>query len=246
VKESARSVATPDGPMHAYVAMPDGGGRMPALLVVQEAYGVNDHIRDLCRRFAREGFVAMSPELFHRAGDGLVFRYGEPPGTPGGAKIAAVLGGLSTDGVASDIAAALGELRAIDEVDPARVGIVGFCMGGYAAFLAACRTDVKTAVCFYAGGLIRERPNFGIKPILGEAEHIGSPTLLLFGSEDVGIPLDDVEIVRKTLADLGKQHEIVVYEGAQHGFFCNERASYDERSAKAAWPKVLEWLRGRV
>jgi carboxymethylenebutenolidase len=246
MKENTRTIPTADGPMQAYVAAPDGARRLPALLVMQEAYGVNDHIRDVCRRFAGEGWVAMSPELFHRAGSGLVFAYGIPPGSPDGAKISAVLGGLRTEGIASDIAASLADLRSLPEVDADRTGIVGFCMGGYASFLAACRTDVKTAVCFYPGGLIRERPNFGIGPILGEAEGIRNPILLVFGSSDTGIPLADVEIVRKRLVDLGKEHEIAIYEGAQHGFFCDQRASYDERSAKAAWPAVLEWLRRHV
>jgi carboxymethylenebutenolidase len=207
---------------------------------------MNDHIRDICRRFAREGWVAMAPELFHRSGRGLVIRYDEPHESPDGKRLTAALGNLSTDGLTSDIVSALADLRARPEVDPARVGVVGFCMGGYASFLAACRTDVKTAVCFYPGGLIRPRPNFGFGPILDEANQIRNSILLLFGSEDASIPLADVETVQKRLVDLGKPHEIRIYEGAKHGFFCDQRASFDEPSAKAAWPVVIDWLRRHV
>jgi len=175
-----------------------------------------------------------------------VIRYDEPPTSPDGLRLTAALGALRSDGMASDIEAALSALRSLPEVDPAKTAIVGFCMGGYASFLAACRTDVKAAVCFYPGGLIRPRPNFGFGPILDETERIRCPVLLLFGSEDGGIPLADVEIIRKRLIGANKDHEIKVYEGAKHGFFCDQRASYDEKSSKEAWPTVLEWLARRV
>jgi carboxymethylenebutenolidase len=115
-------------------------------------------------------------------------------------------------------------------------------MGGFASFLAACRTDVATAVCFYPGGLVKKRQGIGFEPILSEAANIKSPILLLFGDQDQGIPADEVAAVGRTLSGLGKKQEVVVYPGAGHGFFCDQRPSYHEPSSIDAWKRVTRWL----
>jgi len=146
------------------------------------------------------------------------------------------------DGLASDLLSALSFLDAHPAVDPARIGVVGFCLGGYVSFLAACRTHVSAAVCFYGGGIVTPRPKSSLPPLLSEAEKIRCPVLGLFGEEDASIPLADVEAIRSTLSSLGKDYGVVTYPGAGHGFFCELRPSYREEAAADAWKRTLDWL----
>ena len=238
--ESWVTIPTRDGPMRAFLATPGTPERGPALVVLQEAYGVNGHIQDVCRRLAGEGHVALAPEMFHRAGDGVTFPYDDT------SKAIAALGQLDNGTFESDVRAAMAALRDRPEVDPRRVGTIGFCMGGFASFLAACRADPKTAVCFYPGGLVNVRPIFKLAPLVGEIDRIAAPLLLFFGEADPGIPPADVERVRHELKGRDKVHEIVVYPGATHGFFCEARASYHAEAADDAWSITLGWLRERL
>src|SRR5262249_34077612 len=153
------------------------------VVVAQEAFGVNDHIRDVSRRLAGQGYVAIAPEQYHRAGRGITIPYTELPRARG------YLQQVTNDDLTMDITATLVELRSLPEVAPSRVGIIGFCMGGFVAFLAACRTDVAVAVVFYGAGIVRQRPGFKIAPVLDEAERIEAPLLAHFGAEDEGIPI---------------------------------------------------------
>jgi carboxymethylenebutenolidase len=234
------TIETDEGPMDAFVAVPDGSARGPALVVLQEAYGVNAHIREVCRRLAREGVVALAPELFHRAGRGVEIAYTDH------AKIMPFLGGLDNDDLERDERAALAHLRRHPRVDPARVGAIGWCMGGFAAFLAACRTDVAATVAFYGGGIVRPRPTIGLTPLIDEAGAIKAPILLVFGEADQGIPPADIEAIRAALTAAGADFEIVVYPGAGHGFFCDERPVYHAEAAAAAWTKTVAWLRAHL
>ncbi len=273
--ERALTIATPDGPMEAILALPaaaggrspdaalsaatggrspdaafpaaaggrspdaafpGGPGPHPAVVIVQEAFGVNDHIRDVCRRFAAEGYVALAPELYHRQGRGLVFAYDDLVN----ARVA--LRNLENDHIATDVVASLAALRAMPEVAPSRVGIVGYCMGGYVAFLAACRTDVRSTVVYYGGGIVNPRPGFRLTPVLPEADGIASPLLGLFGADDTSVPVTDVDAIRARLTALGKPHDLVVYEGAGHGFSCDPRSSYHPEAAKDAWSRTMRWL----
>jgi carboxymethylenebutenolidase len=229
-------IETPDGPMEAHRAAPPDGEPSPAVVVLQEAFGVDDHIRSVCRRFARSGYVAIAPELYHREGAGRTFGYEDF------AAVRPHLAALTNDGIASDLRAALAALRSDPAVDGARLAAVGFCAGGFAAFLAACRSDVAAAVCFYGGGIVRERPGMKIRPLLPEADRIACPLLALFGAEDASIPSEDVEAIGTRLRALGKPFEIVSYPGAGHGFFNDERASYRADAAVDAWRRTLEWL----
>ncbi|HET9795118.1 MAG TPA: dienelactone hydrolase family protein [Thermoanaerobaculia bacterium] len=233
-------VETPEGPMETHRAAPPDGERNPAVLVLQEAFGVDDHIRSVCRRFAREGYVALAPELYHREGPARTFGYEDF------SAVRPHLGALTNGGIATDVRAALARLRSDPAVDGERIAAVGFCVGGFAAFLAACRTDVAAAVCFYGGGIARERPGMKLRPLLPEADAIACPLLAFFGAEDASIPPADVEAVGVRLRDLGKTFEIVSYPGAGHGFFNDERSSYRADAAVDAWQRTLEWLDRRL
>jgi carboxymethylenebutenolidase len=236
MKTETVSLATTDGVMQAHVALPAGPGRFPAVVVVQEAFGVNEHTRDVCRRFAGEGYLALAPELFHRDGPGVEVSYEDVP--------AAMerLRALTNEGIEADLAAALAHLRGRTDVDPRQVGLVGYCVGGFAAYLGACRLAPDAIVSFYGGGIARERPNFKLRPILDETDRIRAPILCVFGAEDQGITPADVAAIRDRLDRLAAPHEVIVYPNAGHAFFSDRRASYRAEPARDAWQRTLEWL----
>ncbi|HEY6866826.1 MAG TPA: dienelactone hydrolase family protein [Candidatus Eisenbacteria bacterium] len=222
--------------MDAYVSRPDGAPRVPAVVVVQEAYGVNGHIRDVCDRFAREGYLAVAPELFHREGRGVEVPYSDMESALRHLRV------LTNEGLEMDLAAAFQHARSRSEVRPGEVGIVGFCVGGLAAFIAACRLAPDATVSFYGGGIARPRPQFKLQPVLREARGIRAPILCLFGAEDQGIPPEDVAAIRDALDGIQAAHEVVVYPGAGHAFFSDARPSYHAPSAADAWRRTLDWL----
>jgi carboxymethylenebutenolidase len=225
-------LATPDGPMALYTAAPEGAPR-GAVIVVQEAFGVNDHIRAVTRRCADAGFSAVAPALFHRAGGGTA-SYDDF------ASVLPLYEGLDDAAIIVDLDATLEHLRAAGWAD-AQIGTVGFCFGGRVTFLAAARYALGAAVGFYGGGIVStRRPQF--PALVGEAAALRTPWLGLFGDEDPSIPIDDVETLRAALAAAPVDCEIVRYPGAQHGFHCDARDSYDPTAAADAWARTLAWL----
>ena len=225
------TMQTADGPMDGYLARSTRPG--PGVVVIQEAFGVTEHIRDVCDRFAAAGYTALAPEIYHRRAKGLVVPYDTP------APAMAELAFLTNDGLETDLAAALACVRGEEGVDPARVGLVGFCVGGFAAFLGACRLDPAATVSFYGGGIVRAREGMKLEPVLDEADAIDTPLLCLFGSADTSIPPSDVDAIRKRL---GVGCEMHVYEGAKHAFFNDRRANYDAVAAADAWARTLDWF----
>jgi carboxymethylenebutenolidase len=220
-------VTTPDGNMPALLAVPKGTGKHPAVIVVMEAFGLNGHIKDVANRIASEGYVVLAPDMYYREGS-PVAAYDDLP------EAIRLMSGLKDDGIVRDIGAAIGYLRSHGAADPDRIGITGFCMGGRISFLAACKNNgIKASVPFYGGG---------IGGLLGEADKLSCPTLLFFGDKDAFIPKDEVEKVASTLKKLGKPAEVKVYPGAEHGFFCNERASYNPEAAKDAWKRLTAFF----
>jgi carboxymethylenebutenolidase len=233
------TVALGDGMQGFLVKPQQGAASTPAIIVAMEAFGVNSHIREICRRLAREGYVALAPDFYHRTGAMLTYAYEDP-------KRREPFAQLTNEGIEADLNAAIEHLEAIDGVDAARIGIVGFCVGGFMAFLAACRTDVATAVCFYGGGIVNPREGLKLEPLLNESANIKVPVLMLFGEKDASIPMSDVEAIRSRLGMQPRQHEVVVYPGAEHGFNCDERASFHADASKDAWSRTLQWLELRL
>jgi carboxymethylenebutenolidase len=232
-QDSTKTLHTPDGPMDLYQAVPE---EKPAgaVIVIQEAFGVNDYIRDVARRFAAAGFHAVAPAMFHRAGGGTA-PYDDF------SKVMPLFRGVTDDGVVADVDAAVGHLRQAG-FDDARTGIVGFCFGGRVTFLVATRRTLGAAVGFYGGGIVSSRLPF-LQPLIGDAARLATPWLGLFGDEDSGIPITDVEQLRETLArESTVAHEIVRYPGAEHGFHCDRRPSYQEAAATDGWKRTLAWL----
>jgi carboxymethylenebutenolidase len=229
---------TPDGPMRAYEAYLEGrqDERAPtAVIVIQEAFGVNDHIEDVTRRAAGEGVHAIAPALFHRSGGGTA-PYDDF------SKVLPMFEGLTDDGILMDVDAAIEHLHSLGYEDRS-IGIVGFCMGGRVSFLVATERTLGAAVGFYGGGIVTGRfPQF--PPLIDRSAELKTPWLGLFGDADDGIPIEDVEQLRATLDDVAPvEHDIVRYPSAEHGFNCDRRPSYHPEAAADAWQRTLDWFR---
>ena len=218
--------------MTAYAVRPRGPGPHAGMIVLQEAFGVNDHIEDVCRRFADEGWLAVAPHLFHRTGDPKL-------GYTDMGEIMPHMQAVTKDNVLADVDVALAEV-ARQGIPASRTGITGFCMGGTVTLLVDTERDLGAAVTFYGGGLKEGR--FGFPPLIEAATHLRAPWLGLFGDLDKGIPVDQVEELRVAAAKSGQPTEIVRYPNADHGFHCDQRASYEPESARDAWRRTLEWF----
>ena len=190
-----------------------------ALVVIQEIFGVNHHIRNVCDRFAAEGYVAVAPAIFDRIERN--FQSGYSPDEIAVAR--KFVANPDWPAMLRDVQAAIDSVK---DVGP--VGIVGFCLGGSVSYAAATKLNgLRAAVGYYGGAIVRFADD---KPTV--------PTMLHFGEKDAGIPLSDVEIIRAKRPDV----EIHVYSGAQHGFSCDERSSFDKASADSAWQRTLAFF----
>ena len=225
------TVATADGAMGLYDAEPEGEAR-GAVVVAQEAFGVNPHIENVTGRLAAAGYRAVAPHLFHRTGDPVI-GYGDYD------QLMPHFQGLSAAGILNDVDAALAYLGEAG-FGPSRIGVVGFCMGGTVAFLTAVERPVGAAVTFYGSGIAQGR--FGMAPQLELAGGLQTPWLGLYGDEDKGIPIEDVEALRIAAAAAPVDTDVVRYPGAGHGFHCDARPDYNEAAATDAWQRTLAWF----
>jgi carboxymethylenebutenolidase len=200
------------------------------VVVVQEAFGVTEHIADVVRRFEAEGYAAVAPDLYH----GRTFGYDD-----GFDVIKPVMDALTGEGILADVDAAIAGLG----VPRSRVAIVGFCMGGTVALWAGAMRELGAAVSFYGGGVTTSRWP-GVPPLVEVAPGLRTPWLGLYGDDDKGIPVEQVEALRAAAAPAPVPTKIERFAGAGHAFFNDARtASYDAAAAEAAWPMVLSWLR---
>lgn len=220
---------TSDGKMEAYEARPKTGGPSPAVIVLMEAFGVNAHIKDVTERVAREGYVAIAPDLYHREQERVV-PYSDLK------KAVGIMMKLQDPKIMEDVGAALSHLKSQSYVKAGAIGVTGFCMGGRFTYLTAAHhnKDIKAAVVFYGGGIPQGKPS-----PLERTKEIACPMTLFFGGKDNFIPQEHVELIKKALTDEKKDFSLKVYPEPGHGFFCNDRAqSYHEASAKDAWEKA--------
>lgn len=216
--------------MSAYVARLEGKGPHPGLIVFQEAFGVNAHIRDVTERFAREGYVAIAPELFHRtAPPGFEASYGDFPA------IRPHFDAITPGALEADIRAAYDWLGSNAQVNAGDISCVGFCMGGRAAFLANSVLPVRKAISFYGGGIAQG--------LLDRAGKLRAPMLLFWGGLDKHITAEHRRAVSDALTAVQKDFVNVEFAQADHGFFCDARSSYNSTAARQAWALTLEFLR---
>ena len=228
---TVETVETTDGPMDVVVAEPDGP-RRGGVVVVQEAFGVTPHLRDVADRLAVDGWLAVVPALFHRTG-APVLGYDDLDA------VVPHMGALTADGIRADLGAALGVLGDAG-VPAAACGVVGFCMGGTVALWAATELPLGAAVTFYGGGVVQGR--FGFPPLVELAPRLRAPWQGHYGDLDRGIPVEQVEALRRAAAGAPVDTEVWRYEGAGHGFNCDDRDAFHAPAAAVAWARMLDWF----
>jgi carboxymethylenebutenolidase len=226
-----------DGAIPAYRAMPAKGSRFPVALVVQEIFGVHEHIKDICRRFAKAGYFAIAPEMYARQGD-----------VSGMSNIQDIIGKVVSKvpdkQVMSDLDAAVAYAAKSGRADASKLGVTGFCWGGRVVWLyAAHNPRLKAGVAWY-GRLVGQPSEMTPKHPVDVAADLKAPVLGLYGEKDGGIPLDTVEKMRSALKAAGKnESEIIVYPGAQHGFHADYRPSYGKEAADDGWKRLLAFFK---
>ena len=228
-------ITTNDGLMPAAMAAPHGhaSGTRGAIVVVQEAFGLTDHLQDTCTRLADAGWLAIAPALFHREGS-PVFAYDDFAG------LLPVMQTLTAEGIDTDLDATFGYL-ASHGYGPERCGIVGFCMGGTVSLYAATRRPLGAAVTFYGGGVAAGR--FGFPSLVEITPTLRGPWLGLYGDLDKGIPFTDVELLRDAASLADAPTEVVRYADADHGFNNNDRpTAFNAAAADDAWQRTLNWF----
>jgi carboxymethylenebutenolidase len=225
-----------DGKIPAYRAMPKSGNRFPVVLVVQEIFGVHEHIKDVCRRLAKQGYLAVAPELYARQGDvSGMSDFNEI--------ISKVVSKVPDAQVMSDLDATAAWADKSGKANPSKLGITGFCWGGRIVWLyAAHSSNLKAGVAWY-GRLTGERNELHPKNPIDVAGSLKAPVLGLYGAEDQGIPLDTIEKMREALKAAGSPSEIVVYPKAPHGFHADYRPSYRKDAAEDGWKRMLAWFK---
>ncbi len=226
----------PDGAIPAYRALPDTGGPFPVILVVQEIFGVHEHIKDICRRLAKLGYLAIAPELYARQGDvSKIEDFREI--------ISKVVSKVPDAQVMTDLDAAVAWAKGTGKADVAKLGITGFCWGGRIVWLySAHNPNVKAGVAWY-GRLVGEADELHPKHPVDLAAAIKCPVLGLYGEQDQGIPVESVEKMCAALKDAGKDAEIVLYPETPHAFFADYRPSYRKEKAEDGWKRMLEWFK---
>ena len=233
-------IPTKDGQMPAYVAMPAQGTNFPIVLVVQEIFGVHEHIKDLCRRFAKAGHLAVAAELYARQGDASKYTMQEIPKL-----FAEIVSKVPDAQVMSDLDAAA-DWAGKNKGAAGKLAVTGFCWGGRVVWLyAAHSANLKAGVAWY-GPLVRNpQRDTALQPKapLDLAKDMKAPVLGLYGGKDQGIPVDTVQMMEAELKKAGKKAQIQVYPDAQHGFNADYRPSYNKAAAEDGWKRMMDWFK---
>ncbi len=221
--------------MPAYVARPQGTEALPAVIVWMEIFGVNSHIRDVTDRIAAEGYVAVAPNFFHRVAPALELGYDEAGMNEGIEHMMK----LTADNMIADQRATIDYLRGRADVT-GKIGVTGFCIGGHMTYLTACENDIDAAVSFYGGGIAGPEGPGGAPSTISRTAKINCPILCLFGALDAHIPPEQTSAVAAALKAEGRDGEVVIYPDADHGFFCDQRGSFNADAAADAWKRLTK------
>jgi carboxymethylenebutenolidase len=222
------------GEIPGYRAMPEDGKNLPTVLVVQEIFGVHEHIKDVCRRLAKAGYLAIAPELYARQGDvSKLTDYKD---------IFAIVDKVPDAQVMSDLDAAAA-WAAKHGGDPARLAVTGFCWGGRVTWLySAHNQNVKAGVAWY-GRVVGKASDTTPKHPIDVVREINAPVLGLYGGADAGIPNDTVDKMREALKSAGKKSQIHTYPDMPHAFHADYRPSYRKEAAEDGWKRLLAWFK---
>jgi carboxymethylenebutenolidase len=225
-----------DGQMPAYRAMPAKGTKLGTILVVHEIFGVHEWIKDVCRRFAKAGYLAVSPDLYAR--------YGDATKAPDIKTLRETIVSKAVDETIFSDLDATAKWAAANGGDAARLGVTGFCWGGRVTWMYTARNpDIKAGVAWYGSMTKHANDTRPVHPI-DVADKMKGRVLGLYGELDKGIPVSEAEEMRAKLKSVGDtKSEIVVYPGADHGFLADYRPSYNEAAAAQAWPRALDWFK---
>jgi len=233
MKTSKTILKVSDGTsMQVYTSAPDGTGKFPAVIVLQEAFGVNGHIRGIADRIAKEGYVTIAPELFHRTA---------PIGFESGYTDFEVLKphfqGITVEGLTADLKACYDWTQQQANVNNAKVGSIGFCLGGRVSFLANMVLPLSAAVSYYGGGS---------GALADRANELHGAQLFFWGGLDKHIPQEQIDTVIAALKKADKPYANVVISYADHAFNCDERPSYNKKAATEAWAMSLAFLKNNL
>jgi len=232
---SEGKVFSGDFPIPIYQAYPTGSGKCPVLVVIPEIFGMHEHIKDVTRRFAREGFLSLTFEPYAREGGVL--------NLPDIGAVRKVADSVPDERVMADLDAIVNYAKKHPAAQADRIGVTGFCRGGmYTLLYAAHNQEIKTAVAWY--GQIKPEKRPGVRQVgpLDIVSKINAPVLGLYGEADLGIPAADAKEMEAALKAAGKAAEFVLYPGAPHAFFADYRPSYRADAAKDAWGRCVAWL----
>ena len=238
MQSSNVSIAVGASKMPAYLARPDSPGPAPAVLLLQEIFGVTAEMRRIADLVASVGYVGLAINYYHRHDPNLDLPYNDE----GIAKGRAAAATVTRDSIGADLRAAIDWLNAQDFVRSGHIATWGFCAGGSMAFYSAMQRGVSAAICFY-GGQIAKPLHSGGSPLLDEVDKVHAPLLLIFGGKDQSIPPEDVARIETTLRDAKKQAYVHTYPDEGHGFFRKSSQDFGNPDVKDAWTRVQEFLK---
>lgn len=217
--------------MDAYVAFPERPGKFPAIILFQEAFGVNGHIRNVAERLCKEGYAVIAPDLFHRTARRLEVSYNDF------GSAASHFQAISLEGLNADSAAAFKWLQQQEIVQHDKIGSIGFCLGGRVSFLANTCLPLSACVSYYGGGL---------DTVADKAKDMQAPQLFFWGGKDTHITQEKINVIIDAVKAAGKDYVSTLISYAEHGFNCDERGSYHPLAAREAWATTLAFFANRL
>jgi carboxymethylenebutenolidase len=227
------TIPVPDGTtMQTYIAYPTTKDPAPAIIVLQEAFGVNNHIRNVTDRLAAHGYIAIAPELFHRtASPGLEFAYDDFPA------VMPHYQAMTTESIEADMKGTYAWLQQQSGIQKDKIAAIGFCLGGRVSLIANMVLPLAAAVSYYGGGT---------DPLLDRLNELHAPQLMCWGGLDKHIPAEQIDALEKGLKAANKPYINVVFSDADHGFNCDEKPAYNPKAAKEAWAMTLAFLENNL
>lgn len=232
IRTQSVTVSNGDLQIAAYLAEPTGSGSFPGIIVIQEVFGVNAHIREVTERIAQAGYIAIAPAIYQRQAPGFEVGY-SPEELALGRQYKEQ---TQATELLSDIQATINYLKTLPSIKPDSFGTIGFCFGGHVVYLAATLPEIKATASFYGAGIATGTPGGGA-PTWTRTSEISGVIYCFFGTQDPLIPNEQVDQIEAELQKHQIRHQIFRYP-AEHGFCCDHRASYNPEAAADAWTHV--------